>query len=63
MDAHKCTDQRLAALRAQATSIRCVLHATVDGKYLLTRTAWGMSKLLVTLDDVGRQLRLMGATA
>ena len=61
MDAHTCTDQRLLALRAQAASMRCALYADPDGSYLLTRTGWGTSKLLPSLDAVARQLQLMGA--
>ena len=61
MDAHAYTDQRLAALRAQAVLIRCALHSKPDGSFLLTRTAWGLAKSLANLDDVARQLQLMGA--
>ncbi len=54
---------RFAALASKATLLKCVLRRAPGRQYELIRTAWGMSRLCASLDEVAGVLRLMGADA
>ena len=51
--------KEFATLAAEAALQRCTLHLLATGGFLLTRTAWGLSRRLDSLDQVRRLLRLM----
>lgn len=52
-------DKAFATVAAEAALDRCALHQLADGRYLLTRTAWGMCRELGSLHEVRQLLRTM----
>lgn len=52
-------DKEFATVAAEAALARCALHKLADGRFLLTRTGWGLCRELGSLHEVRQLLRTM----
>lgn len=60
VQAQSADDKHFSHMAARAALASCGLYRLADGRYLLTRTSWGMCRELGSLHEVGAVLGQMG---